>query len=298
MGQLLGEALDSVGAQSYPNWEIIVVDDAGPEDGTRQAVETFAAKHPRHRVEYIRHETNKGVSMARRTALEAARGDYIAFLDADDAYLPEKLTRAMECFAANPNCILVHSGAVGIGTNPSFSGGPEEWFRFGDASRCYNARTESNLMRTDHICNSTVVVARSALKPEDFATQMLYQFEDWFLWLQLSRRGLFFYQHERLTKYRMHPDSFMFSAKWERGVRDFGKIELMLALFPYLDARRERREAAEAIVEKLQLILSSRTARGGRISSRWGLKLRWALLKALIFSDLRKFAAMFNSSRG
>jgi glycosyltransferase involved in cell wall biosynthesis len=68
MGQFIGEALDSVGAQTYPYWEVIVVDDAGPEDGTRAAVKAFAAKHPEHRIDYIRHETNQGVSAVRNTA--------------------------------------------------------------------------------------------------------------------------------------------------------------------------------------------------------------------------------------
>ena len=84
MGRFIGEALESVGKQTYTNWEVIAVDDCGPEDGTKEAVENFTKKYPSHRVIYHRHETNGGVSAARNTAIGLARGEYLAFLDPDD----------------------------------------------------------------------------------------------------------------------------------------------------------------------------------------------------------------------
>jgi glycosyltransferase involved in cell wall biosynthesis len=72
-GQFIGEALESVGVQTYTNWEVIAVDDCGPEDGTRGAVEAFAAKFPDHRILYHRHKLNAGVSAARNTGIRAAR---------------------------------------------------------------------------------------------------------------------------------------------------------------------------------------------------------------------------------
>ena len=60
MGGYIAEALESIGKQTYENWEVIAVDDCGPEDGTREIVESFAADQPQHRVEYIRHKENGG----------------------------------------------------------------------------------------------------------------------------------------------------------------------------------------------------------------------------------------------
>ena len=77
-GRFIGEALESVGKQSYLNWEVLAVDDCGPEDGTREAVKAFAANHPDQRVEYIRHDCNRGVSAARNTGIRAARGSVVA----------------------------------------------------------------------------------------------------------------------------------------------------------------------------------------------------------------------------
>ena len=61
MGRYIGEALESVGKQTYENWEVIAVDDCGPEDGTKEIIESFAACHPQHRIEFIRHQKNGGV---------------------------------------------------------------------------------------------------------------------------------------------------------------------------------------------------------------------------------------------
>jgi glycosyltransferase involved in cell wall biosynthesis len=111
MGRFLGDALTSVGAQSYPHWEVLAVDDAGPEDGTRDIVSTFAKAHASHRIELIRHETNQGVSAARNTALRAARGEYVAFLDPDDIWTPGHLEFHLSGFQADPQMGLSASPA-------------------------------------------------------------------------------------------------------------------------------------------------------------------------------------------
>ena len=91
MGKYIAEALESVGKQRYTRWEVIAVDDCGPEDGTKEIIESFASEHPEHRVEYIRHEENGGVSKARNTAIKAASGEFIAPLDPDDYWLENHL---------------------------------------------------------------------------------------------------------------------------------------------------------------------------------------------------------------
>ena len=78
MGRFIGEALESVGKQTYTNWEVIAVDDCGPEDGTREALEFFAKQFPNNQIIYHRHEKNGGVSAARNMAIELSRGQYLA----------------------------------------------------------------------------------------------------------------------------------------------------------------------------------------------------------------------------
>jgi glycosyltransferase involved in cell wall biosynthesis len=89
-GDLIGRAIASVIAQTYQNLEIIVVDDASTED---IAQEIAHIDDPRLR--YIHHETNLGGSAARNTGIKAAQGEFVAFLDSDDVWLPHKLQRQL-----------------------------------------------------------------------------------------------------------------------------------------------------------------------------------------------------------
>jgi glycosyltransferase involved in cell wall biosynthesis len=88
----ISQALESVASQTYQNWEIIVTNDGGTDDTSRIVAE-FAQGTSRH-VRVIEHEQNSGLSAARNTAMRAAKGDYIAFLDADDFWLPDHLESA------------------------------------------------------------------------------------------------------------------------------------------------------------------------------------------------------------
>ncbi len=85
----IGQALDSVGSQTYQNWEILVTNDGGTDDTSRIVAEF--AKRTLQPVRVLEHEQNSGLSAARNTAMRAAKGDYIAFLDADDLWLPDHL---------------------------------------------------------------------------------------------------------------------------------------------------------------------------------------------------------------
>ena len=88
--EALPDTIDSVLAQTHEELELLVVDDASTDD-TREVVESYDDP----RVEYLRHEENRGGSAARNTGIEAAEGEYVAFLDSDDEWLPEKLERQL-----------------------------------------------------------------------------------------------------------------------------------------------------------------------------------------------------------
>lgn len=96
--QLLPRALRSVLSQTYSDLEIIIVDDAStdaPFDAVLGIVD--------ERVEYIRFSENKGVSAARNAGIKKAKGDYIAFLDSDDEWLPEKIALSLQIFQEKEN---------------------------------------------------------------------------------------------------------------------------------------------------------------------------------------------------
>ena len=104
---LVQEALQSVLDQTYPNLEIIVVDD-GSTDDTPLALQTFGDQIR------IIHQKNKGVSAARNTGIENSDGNWIAFLDSDDIWLPEKLSLQMQFFENHPDARICQTEEIWI----------------------------------------------------------------------------------------------------------------------------------------------------------------------------------------
>ncbi|MEL6441254.1 MAG: glycosyltransferase [Cyanobacteria bacterium J06621_8] len=106
-GSWLMQALDSVRNQTYINYEIIVVDD-GSTDNTSQLVQSSPLAK-QQQLKYI-YQDNQGVAAARNKGIELATGELIAFLDADDLFLPQKLLQQVAIFAAQPDLGMVVSG--------------------------------------------------------------------------------------------------------------------------------------------------------------------------------------------
>lgn len=93
----VGRAIQSVLSQTYQDFEIIVIDD-GSTDNTEEVIRSFHDS----RIRYIRHKKNRGGSAARNTGIHAARGEYIAFLDSDDEWLPQKLEKQINVMKKSP----------------------------------------------------------------------------------------------------------------------------------------------------------------------------------------------------
>ena len=100
-GRYLAAALDSVLAQTYRDFEIIVVDDGSEDDSA-----AVAARYPQ--VQYFYH-THSGISVTRNLAISKARGEILVFLDADDLWVPEKLEKQVAYLDSHPECELVYT---------------------------------------------------------------------------------------------------------------------------------------------------------------------------------------------
>ena len=103
--RLIGRAVHSVLKQTYPELEIIVVDD-GSKDSTSQVMSDLTRED--RRIRYLRHESNRGAQAARNTGIRAARGDWIGFLDSDDQFLPHSLEARLDV-ARKEKVSVVHS---------------------------------------------------------------------------------------------------------------------------------------------------------------------------------------------
>ncbi|OCR01212.1 glycosyl transferase [Oscillatoriales cyanobacterium USR001] len=114
------QAVESVINQSYKNWEIILIDD-GSTDNTRQVLAPYLDL-----IQYI-YQENQGAAIARNHACKLAQGEFLAFLDSDDFFLPEKLEKQVACFDANPTLDLVQTGWLIVDKNGEGIYGVNPW---------------------------------------------------------------------------------------------------------------------------------------------------------------------------
>lgn len=106
--RFIGEAIDSVFAQVYDNWELLLVDD-GSTDGSTGRARELAERYP-EKVRYLEHDGhhNRGLPASRNLGLKHARGKYVALLDSDDAWLPQKLEQQVQILESHPEAAMVY----------------------------------------------------------------------------------------------------------------------------------------------------------------------------------------------
>jgi len=170
---LLRRALASVRAQTVPPDEIIVVDD-GSRDGTAQML-----RRDFPGVTVVRQE-NAGVSAARNRGIERAAGDWIALLDSDDEWLPQKLERQLAAVDADPEAVLCHTDEVwirrGVRVNPR------------DKHAKRHGRIFEHCLPLCCISPSSVLLRRTLLDEVGLFDETLPACEDYDLWLRVAAR--------------------------------------------------------------------------------------------------------------
>lgn len=110
--EYLGNAIDSVLAQTYTDFELLVVDDNKPESEARKATEEVMKKYHDPRIRYIRNPKNVGGAESRNVGIYEAKGEYIAFLDDDDMYQPDRLEAQFKKMVENDWDVSVMDGAT------------------------------------------------------------------------------------------------------------------------------------------------------------------------------------------
>jgi len=190
--RFLAEALDSALAQTHPATEVIVVDD-GSVDDTPAVLTRYAG-----RVRLLRQSRNRGPSAARNVGLRVARGEYVAFLDADDRFLPDKIARQAAVLDARPDVGLVYSGWRFIDEQGRMLPGEGRPRGEGDLLPA--------LLLGNPIHPLAAVVRRALVDEVGGFDETLRGCEDWDLFLRLSRHGMRWASVEAaLGEYRVHP---------------------------------------------------------------------------------------------
>ena len=192
-GSVIGKTLESVFSQTYKRIEIVLVDDCS-SDNSQQVIEGFTRNHPE--IVYFRQPTNQGAGAARNKALELARGQYVAFLDADDLWCPEKIGKQIDLlkrtggfFSYSGASVIRHSGEM-----------------TGKERRVKPQCSYKRLLKNTMIITSSVVVDRNACG--DFRMSGIRSGQDYATWLMLLRKDkVAFGLCEPLCKYRLSPNS-------------------------------------------------------------------------------------------
>jgi teichuronic acid biosynthesis glycosyltransferase TuaG len=183
------QTIQSVLAQSLPNWELILVDDHS-QDATAGTLHTYAARDSRIRVEIL--PSNQGAAAARNRGIELARGRYLAFLDSDDLWEPAKLERQL-AFMRRERCGFAFTGYRLIAE----SGAP-----LGQVDRVPARMTYEDYLRDTMIGCLTVMLDRQVVGEVRFPALRTRQ--DTALWLQLLRtHGPAHGLPEELARYRV-----------------------------------------------------------------------------------------------
>ncbi|ERJ05404.1 glycoprotein 3-alpha-L-fucosyltransferase [Halorhabdus tiamatea SARL4B] len=170
---VLPRAVRSVLDQTFDDCEVIIVDD-GSTDETPEIVDSFSED----RIRYLRFSENQGANAARNAGVEVAKGDYIAFLDADDEWRPAKLERQVEVFEQAPKSVgLVYTGIVHNDSNGNITGRsiPE-----------HSGDVLARLMRGNFIGTFSSVMVRSQVMNDISLNEELPSWQDWYFYLDVA----------------------------------------------------------------------------------------------------------------
>ena len=172
----LTESIQSVLSQTYNDYEIIVVDD-GSTDDTRAVVERMGGG-----IRYVWQE-NQGLAGARNTGIRAARGEYVALLDSDDAWLPSFLASMMSLAKANPDAAVLYCGVIYM----------DQWGCYlpqsGRMRILPTHELYETLLRYNFLIPSTIVMNRSVVASAGFFDVAFRRLQDWELWIRLLKQG-------------------------------------------------------------------------------------------------------------
>lgn len=189
--KFISETITSVLAQTYTNWELIIADDCSTDD-TDAVIRPYLADD---RIRYIKNEKNSGAAVSRNRALREAKGKWIAFLDSDDLWLPEKLEKQI-AFMEKNNCRFSYTNYIEIDENSVPNGrsvtGPKKITRHGMYNYCW-----MGCLTVMYDAETVGLVQIADIKKNN----------DYAMWLKACKKADCYLLDEVLAKYRKRSGS-------------------------------------------------------------------------------------------
>lgn len=188
--RFVNATIDSVLLQTFQDFEILAVDD-GSTDNTKEILEAYGDK-----IRYLP-KKNGGVSSARNYGIENAKGKYIAFLDADDVWMPEKLEKQVALMEANEDIGLCYAATQKVDEELNYLSSIP--------ANAYEDYTESLLLNLNIVAGScsSAMARRDIISQTDGFDSKFTTYADWEFWLRLSLLTKFAPVNEELVKYRV-----------------------------------------------------------------------------------------------
>jgi glycosyltransferase involved in cell wall biosynthesis len=201
----LGEAIESVLAQTFEDFVLLIGDDATPGDAVRPVVEAYDDP----RIRFVRFEENAGIVGNFNRLLELSQTDYVLQIGDDDVIHPELLAETVAALDRDPRVGLVHTrfdlidddGAV-LEADTDWTGGLT-----GDAVEPGRVFLRESMLHSCRVCASTALLRRSAVPPWGFRESDSPPF-DFGCWLEMTRDSCFAFIARSLCRYRVHERSF------------------------------------------------------------------------------------------
>ena len=209
-GQFIGDAIESILAQTHKKLELIIIDDASTDDSL-EVIRSFEDS----RIKLICNNENLGVSVARNRGIDVAKGNLIAFMDSDDISLACRLEKQLAIFSSNKNLVICGS-----------------WIKFLRSDKRLEFKEKHNEILTNLLLScslsiGTAMVKKSLFESEKLRPDLTYG-EDYELWSRLCWMGEMYNVQEELLYYRSHQNQISVNNKRQQVLMD---AEIRLVLF-------------------------------------------------------------------
>lgn len=230
------ETIESVINQTYTNWELIIIDD-GSTDNSVEVIKSYCKKDKRIKLFQHEGEINKGLAETVKLGISKAKGEWIAFLESDDKFMPEYLEEKVKIINRNSNVKFIFSDLETFGSEKTSF----------DKSLVYSSIKKKliskkplmdlslELLKQNLICTFSIVMVKKNLIEEcNFNTPVNALLDLW-LWTQIAQKTKFYYLNKPLTMWRVHNQSFINNYKgdtelFQKGIESFYK-KINIALF-------------------------------------------------------------------
>ena len=251
--KFIDACIDSVQAQTFTDWEMLVVDD-GSTDETFGLIQARAAQDPRIRLLTHPGHQNQGVSKSRQLGISQCCGKYVSMLDADDLFKPTKLERQVSVAQRHAECVVFHGRGVCVDQNGNKKPSPnlaDSFNRFATHDHVYDFCQHERFLVQNPILNSSALIRRDALSATAYGFEQLFQYEDWTLWVLLAQKGSFYVSAEDLVCYRVHDESASALVMESSLVETYSYIEFLLSVIALCQGQNIRERAAGLLEAKL-----------------------------------------------